>query len=253
MRPRLILLCILIAILSNASAQTNELSREQIQKIKQLIGVFKTKDKVKIADFISYPLGREYPLKSVKDKNDFIHRFEEIFDKEFVDYIAKSKIEDWGEVGWRGIMFDDGKIWIDDDGKIVTVNYQSAKERQLLIKAIQDDKNQLPKSLQNFEKPVYLIYTKNYKIRIDENANNTYRYVAWKIKNQKIEPDIIIENGVLEFRGSGGNHSITFKNNGYTYIIEINVIGAEDTPEVELNVLKQEKTILTDTGTIKRN
>lgn len=253
MKSRVIFLCILIVMQTRALAQTDELSSAQIQKIKQLISVFKTNNKVKIAGFISYPLGREYPLKNVKDKKDFIQRFDEIFDKAFVEHIANSKIEDWGEVGWRGIMFDNGTIWIDDDGKIISVNYQSAKEKQLLLKAIQTDKNQLPKFLQNFEKPLYLIYTKHYKIRIDKKSDNTYRYVAWKIKTQKIEPDIVIENGVLEFEGSGGNHSIIFKNNDYTYIISINVIGAEDTPEVVLEVKKQEKVVLTENGEIKRN
>lgn len=253
MKSALILLSILIATGTTAIGQNSELKKEQIQSIQKLINTFKTKDKTKIADLIYYPLSREYPLKDVKDKNDFIQRFDEIFDKEFIDHVAKSKIEDWSEVGWRGIMLDNGTIWIEDDGKIVTINYQSPKEKQLLINAIQTDKNQLPKSLQNFEKPLYLIFTKNYKIRIDETAEDIYRYVAWKIKNQKSEPDVIIENGVLEYQGSGGNHTITFKNNGYTYIVSINEIGAEGDPDATLEVLNQEKTILTEDGEIKRN
>jgi len=210
-------------------------------------------NKAKIADLIYYPLRREYPLKDVKDKNDFIKRFDDIFDKVFLDKVAKSKIGDWSEVGWRGIMFDNGTLWIDDDGKIVTVNYQSSKEKQHLSIAIQADKNQLPKSLQDFEKPAYLIFTKNYKIRIDEKAEGIYRYAAWKIKNTKSEPDITIENGAREFQGSGGNHTITFKNNGYTYVVSINVIGSADDPDATLEVLKEDKTILTEDGKIKRN
>ncbi|RYI31694.1 MAG: SDR family oxidoreductase, partial [Acetobacteraceae bacterium] len=38
-------------------------------------------NKTKFASLISYPLRREYPLKDVKDKNDFIQRFDDIFDK----------------------------------------------------------------------------------------------------------------------------------------------------------------------------
>jgi hypothetical protein len=135
----------------------------------------------------------------------------------------------------------------------VTVNYQSPKEKQLLINSIQSDKNQLPKSLQDFGKPVYLIITKNYKIRIDETKEGIYRYAAWKIKNVKSDPDIIIENGVLEFQGSGGNHTITFNNNGYTYTVSINELGTVDTPDATLEVSKQDKTILTEDGKIKRN
>lgn len=253
MKSTFILIAVIIATATTTFGQNSGLKKEQIQSIQKLINIFKTKNKAKIADQIYYPLRREYPLKDVQNKNDFIKRFDDIFDKDFLDKVAKSKLNDWSEVGWRGIMLDNGTLWIDDDGKIVTVNYQSPKEKQLLSNAIQADKNQLPKSLQDFEKPAYLIFTKNYKIRIDEKAEGIYRYAAWKIKNPKSEPDITIENGVMEFQGSGGNHTITFKNNGYTYVVSINVIGSADDPDATLEVLKEDKTILTEDGKIKRN
>jgi len=253
MKSTFILIAVSIATATTTFGQNNGLKKEQIQSIQKLINTFKAKDKAKIADLISYPLRRQYPLKDVQNKNDLIKRFDDIFDKDFLDKVAKSKISDWSEVGWRGIMLDDGALWINDDGKIVTVNYQSSKEKQLLVNAIQADNNQLPKSLQDFEKPAYLIFTKNYKIRIDEKAEGIYRYAAWKIKNVKSEPDIIIENGVMEFQGSGGNHTITFKNNGYTYVVSINVIGTADDPDATLEVLKDDKTILSEEGKIKRN
>jgi hypothetical protein len=252
MKSIFILIVVIIATATTTFGQNNGLKKEQIQSIQKLINTFKAKDKAKIADLISYPLSREYPLKDVQDKNDFNKRFDDIFDKDFLDKVAKSKISDWSEVGWRGIMFDNGALWTDEDGKIVTVNYQSPKEKQLLVNAIQADKNQLPKSLRDFEKPTYLIFTKNYKIRIDEKAEGIYRYAAWKIKNTKSEPDIIMENGVMEFQGSGGNHTITFKNNGYTYIVSVVVIGTADDPDDTLEVLKQDKTLLTEDGKIKR-
>lgn len=57
----------------------------------------------------------------------------------------------------------------------------------------------------------------------------------------------------MEFQGSGGNHTITFKNNGYTYVVSINVIGTADDPDATLEVLKDDKTILSEEGKIKRN
>ena len=253
MKSTIILIAVIIATATTTFGQNNGLKKEQIQSIQKLINTFKATDKAKIADLISYPLRRQYPLKDVRDKNDLLKRLDDIFDKDLLDKVAKSKISDWSEVGWRGIMFDDGALWIEDDGKIMAVNYQSSKEKQLFVNAIQADKNQLPKSLQDFEFPTYLIFTKNYKIRIDEKAQGIYRYAAWKIKNAKSEPDIIIENGVMELQGNGGNHTITFKNNGYTYIVSINVIGPADDPDATLEVLKEDKTILTEGGKIKRN
>jgi len=248
-----IFILIAFVIATTAFGQDGELTKEEIQAIQKTINTFKTKDKTKIADLIYYPLSREYPLKDVQNKNDFIKRFDDIFDKEFLDKVIKSKINNWSRLGWRGIMFDDGNIWIGDDGKIITVNYQSTKEKQLLANAIQVDKNQLPTSLQDFQKPTYLIFTKNYKIRVDEKMEGIYRYAAWKIKNPKSEPDVIIENGVRDFQGSGGNETITFKNNGYTYLVSINKIGTADDPNATLEVLKQDKRILIEDGKIKSN
>jgi hypothetical protein len=248
-----IFILIAFVIATTAFGQDGERTKEEIQAIQKTINTFKTKDKTKIADLIYYPLSREYPLKDVQNKNDFIKRFDDIFDKEFLDKVIKSKINNWSRLGWRGIMFDDGNIWIGDDGKIITVNYQSTKEKQLLANAIQVDKNQLPTSLQDFQKPTYLIFTKNYKIRVDEKMEGIYRYAAWKIKNPKSEPDVIIENGVRDFQGSGGNETITFKNNGYTYLVSVNKIGTGNEPDATLEVLKQDKRILIEDGRIKSN
>lgn len=253
MKSILIVLSILVSTATIVLGQSGELRDDQKQSVQKLINLFKAKNKTKIADMVSYPLRREYPLKDVKNKNNFIQRFDELFDKAIIDQIAKSKITDWSEVGWRGITLGNGTIWVDDDGNIIAVNYQSAKEKILLAAAIKADKSQLPASLQNFKNPVYLIFTKNYKIRIDETADGVYRYAAWKIKNRKTLPDIVIENGTWEFQGSGGNHTVTFTNNGYTYIVSVFVINAADEPDASIEVIQQEKAILTEDGRIIRN
>lgn len=253
MKTTIILCSLLFAVLTAAFAQNDELTKKQKVSIQLLINTFKSNNKTKIAELINYPLRRDYPLKDVKDKNDFIQRFDEIFDKQIITQVSKSTLNEYSIMGWRGIMFDNGKCWIDDDGKIMSVNYQSSKEKQLIDNLIKADKNKLPKSLQVFEKPLYLILTKNYKIRIDEKVNDKYRYAGWKIKNQKTDPDIIIENGVLEYQGSGGNHTITFKNNGYTYLVSIIMLGTKDDSDATLEILKDGKTIMTENGKINRN
>ena len=253
MKGRLLILILLFAISTPGHCQTGGLKKEQIKVVEQLINIIKTKNKTKIAGFIYFPLRRVYPVKDVKDKEDFINRFDEIFDQELINHISNSKIEDWTEVGWRGIMLDNGTVWIDNNGKIVSINYQSPKEKQLLANMIKADKNRLPQSLQNFEKPVYKIITKSYEIRIDENTSGKYRYASWQIKNRSVEPDLVIENGILEFQGSGGNHIIRFKNKHYTYIISINKIRSKEIPEAALEILKDDQPLLTENGTIKRN
>ncbi|RZK02986.1 MAG: hypothetical protein EOO46_18175, partial [Flavobacterium sp.] len=81
MKATFIVIAILITTATTALGQDNELKKEQRQSIQKLINTFKTNNKTKFASLISYPLRREYPLKDVKDKNDFIQRFDDIFDK----------------------------------------------------------------------------------------------------------------------------------------------------------------------------
>ena len=104
------------------------------------------------------------------------------------------------------------------------------------------------KSLKAFESPKYKITTKNYLIRIDKLTEYKYRYVSWKSgQNESSKPDIIINNGEIDYQGSGGNHVITFSRGNYTYKIYRNIIGAASA-DITLQVEKNGTTILTEAG-----
>jgi hypothetical protein len=233
-------------------AQSEKLDDYKINNIKNTIALFKQKNIDKISNLINFPLKREFPIPSVKNKNEFKKRFNEVFDKTLVDKIANSNINQWSEVGWRGIMFDNGMVWIDSDGeKITAVNYQSDFEKKLKKELITKEKENLHSSLKTFKSPTYRIKTKNYLIRIDELANKKYRYASWKInKTESSKPDIILNNGVLKFDGSGGNHVISFTNGKYKYKVYRNIIGEDDTSDITFEVEKDGKVILTEDGTL---
>lgn len=245
-----VLLFILAVTAMAVQGQAIDLNDGQIQEVKKIIAVFSTKDKAKIADFIQYPLRREYPLKDVKDRSDFIKRFDEIFDKGFVNHIGNSKLTNWSEVGWRGVMLDRGSVWLGDGGKIKAVNYQSPKEKVLLANAIFLNKSQLPENLRNFEKPKYLIETKNYQIRIDQTGEGSYRYASWKVNAEEENPELVVnKGGPAGFQGSGAYGELTFKNGAYNYIVLTDPYDMK----ASLIVEKDGKRILKEEGVIKRN
>jgi hypothetical protein len=100
-------------------------------------------------------------------------------------------------------------------------------------------------SIQNFKKPSSIIETEKFKIRIDELNNGTYRYCSWSFKKAMSEkPDIIINGGKIEFDGSGGNHTYSFKNKEYTYEVGITVLGDGSEYDANLIIFKEEKEIL---------
>jgi len=218
--------------------------------IKNVITLFKEGNIDSISKVVNYPLTREYPIPSVKNGKELKMRFNEIFDKSLTDKISNSKVEQWSEIGWRGIMLDNGAVWIDSyEGKIIAVNYQSEFEKNQIQALIEKEREKLHNSLKTFQSPTYKIITKNYLIRIDKLSDYKYRYASWKIgEKESSKPDLIINNGELEFQGSGGNHVITFTNGIYTYKIYRNIIGTDDTPEITLEVEKNEKLILTEDG-----
>jgi len=227
-----------------------KLEDDKVASINKVIDLFKQKEVDKILNIISFPMYRQYPIPSIKDKTEFTQRFSEVFDKILIDKIANSKIEQWSEVGWRGIMLDDGVVWIaNSDGVITAVNYQSDFEKKLWKDLIAKEKENLHISLKTFESPIYKIKTKNNLIRIDELTNHKYRYASWKISEQEFsKPEIIIDNGELEFQGSGGNTFFIFLSGDYTYKIWRNIIGEDDSTDITLEVEKKGEILLTEDG-----
>ena len=233
-------------------SQSEKLDDYKVANINNVIALFKQKNIDKISNIISFPLSREYPIPSIKDKKEFRKRFNEVFDKTLVVMIANSKIDQWSEVGWRGIMLNNGVVWIESyDGIITAVNYQSDFEKKLRKDLIAKEKANLHISLKTFESPTYKIKTKNYLIRIDKLSDYKYRYSSWKINEiESSKPNIILNNGELEFEGSGGNHVITFSNANYTYKVYRNILGEDNSPDITLEIEKEGKTILTQDGTL---
>ena len=116
---------------------------------------------------------------------------------------------------------------------------------------IQQQRAQLHPSLKTFLNPEYRIDTKTYHLRIDQLTNDTYRFASWKkgIK-ESANPDLILKNGIFEFQGSGGNHTINFTNGIYTYEIYRGIIGEKGHAPISLEVKKKGKTILQEDGVI---
>lgn len=238
-----------LLISSIAFSQNEKLDKIKTDNIQNVITLFQTKNIDGISKIVNYPLHREYPIPDVKNDTDFKKRFNQIFDAKIINQISNSKKEQWSEVGWRGIMFSDGDVWINENGKIIAVNYQSPFETNQKNNIIINEKKNLYPSLRNFRIPVYKFHTKNYLIRIDQLDNGSHRYASWKLgKKEYTKPDLLLTNGELQFDGSGGNHTITFKKGEFSYIIYRGIIGEKDAAEIDLTVEKNNKVILQQDG-----
>ena len=237
-----ILLCLSLFFTSNTFA----LEQKYHESVLPVIAAFKTHDRTAIAAHIRYPLKRQYPLPDIKNEAEFINRFDEVFDEELVAVIGSSNINtDWDNVGWRGIMLNNGVMWVDTDGKVIAVNTQNTTEQAHAEKLIAQNKQSLHSSIKIFQKPILDWKTDNYHIRVDDLGDRNYRYVVWSIdKKISDKPDMVLLNGDITFEGSGGNHHYTFKNGRYSYILHVTVIGCDTSPPGWLEVYKDDEQLL---------
>ncbi len=214
--------------------------------VKQFINVVASKDRMALAKVVSYPLQRKAPLSSIGNPRQFLEVYDEIFDENLLSAIFTSRASsDWSEMGWRGIMFQNGSLWLDEEGRITAINYETEKGRRKRAELIKADGSNLYSSLRNFEEPVLEWETAKFRIRIDRLSDNKFRYSAWPVNKKTTEqPDLVLRNGSITFDGSGGNHHYDFNSGPYHYRCIVNVIGGEIDSPGELQVTKLDQVVL---------
>jgi len=214
--------------------------------ISKFITYVKEKDSKSISKIISFPFSRNYPVPGIKNAKEFIDRYNEVFDDRLQKLIVESDIhKDWSEMGWRGIMLFNGIVWLDTNGRLIGVNYESKYEHDYRIRIINKEKDLLYESIKDFEEPIFVWETKKFRIRVDKLEDNTYRYASWNIrKGQNEKPDLILKNGEVVFNGSGGNHEYLFKSGAFEYKCHVIVLGTTDSPPGYLIVTKNGQEIL---------
>jgi len=230
-----------VAIESIDEKHSPALNHEHYSYIIEIIEAFKVLDKDKISSLISYPLEREYPIPSIDNKNELLLRFNEVFDYELIQLISNSDVDrDWTQLGWRGIMFANGKLWL--NGELITkIHHQTELEKRIKEGIIKQQKLFLHKSINTFINPILEWKTEHYRIRIDNMDDNNIRYAAWYAdKKTSSKPNIVLYNGTYHSDGSGGNHSYTFTSGEYIFRCYVTVLGNHASPPGYLEVLKSD-------------
>jgi hypothetical protein len=216
--------------------------------VQRFINCIKNNDRIGLSKLIHFPLSRYYPLPSIKTADEFLDRFDEVFDKKLTCIISKSDInKDWVGMGWRGVMLQRGILWLEYDGKLTGTNYETETEKRKRTELINTERNTLHSSLQVYLEPVLEWKTKKYRIRIDDLGKYKYRYASWpvnKLPNDK--PDLIINDGTCTPDGNGGNEIYEFKKGIYLYRCYVRKLRSWDEPPGRLEVYENEECILNE-------
>jgi hypothetical protein len=230
-------------------------NKQNLKIISEFINIIKDQKMEELCSWILFPFKRQYPLPDIKSKEEFLRRYHEVFDDSLINMITHSNPEsDWGAVGWRGIIFHNGELWLGyEEGGLITVNYQSKFEIKRRAELIEAEKKELYPAIRDFKEPVLLLETDKYRIRIDDVGEWNYRYVSWPLgKSMKEKPDIILNKGKQKFVGSGGDNYYRFKNGDYVYECSINLTGPDEIPPAALIIKKRGKEILSQNAKIIR-
>ena len=229
------ILSLAISSILSYTAFCQELSNENQKVIEAFINCIKNENIEQLKNKVVYPLKRENPLPAINNAEEFQKSYDLLFYTSLKDKIIGSDIQDdWSAVGSRGIMFNNGILWLNQEGQLIALNYQSEEEAAIKVGIISKNKLNIHESLRNFANSAYVLHTKKFIVRIDKMADGQYRYASWTANADMTQkPDLVLFNGKMSFDGSGGNHSYQFKNGIYTYEVFVFVIGEDDSPEAE--------------------
>ena len=86
MRKIVILLSMLVVSLQALDSKHHKI-------VKTAIDAFKAKDKQTIVKLLSYPIRRSYPIPEIKNKEEMLVRFDQVFDEKLVQAVGASDIE----------------------------------------------------------------------------------------------------------------------------------------------------------------
>ena len=228
------------------AAWTADDQQVNVANVKRIIAAFAASDVERIATCIEYPLTRAYPIPKIKTPAEFKARFAEVFAPTIVRQIAASRSDDWTQVGWRGVMFDNGMIWLgNDEQKIAAIHYVSPAEARIRAELIEVARRELHPSLQKFTAPVLEWTTAHYHVRVDACGGEEYRYAAWK-RGQKTtdQPEIVLRKGKRDIQGSMGTTSYVFVHGDYRYVCAPPQGGSNEVVGSHLVVYRGDKRLL---------
>lgn len=187
------------------------ISQEAAEKILSLIDAAGTRDIDAISKYIDFSISVAQGVPSIDNREEFMLRHEEIFDDYLLSSIAGSRASDWSPVGYRGIMFGNGDLWLSHEGLVYVANYKTRKAMQLHKEAVSRIDKDYYHKLSDHNSIELIWDTDNGIYRVDSMGQDSYRLSWWASSSNTSEsPDLLIENRVLTIEGSANIESYSF-------------------------------------------
>jgi hypothetical protein len=186
--------------------------------VETIVSIFNPLNKAAVARHILYPVSIKYPLE-IRNEAELLEHWDLVFDDVLVSKIANSKISDWSKVGWRGVMLENGVVWLDEESKkIITTNYTTKKGQQVFDEFTADIKKTLHPSVSEYRKNKMDLVSAKYRLRLDWLDDKVLRLALWE-SGQDIssKPQVSIESEEWRYEGSRAYFYATFRKDGLKY------------------------------------
>ena len=201
---------------TSSEAQDTSYAKDYLAA-KGLQAALKVNNRRAVAALVQYPLMREEPLSSIKNGKEFLKHWAEYFDSISTKAVLAANAE---QFGWRGIALKDGLVWF-NNGRISSINLQTTAYQKALQAAKRQDSNRLYASARGYDKITFQCRTQRLFIRVQQHGDGL-RYFAWKNgANLLTKPELELTGGKYDAQGSGGNFDLEFKNEGFTYSVNV--------------------------------
>jgi len=220
MSKRVVYIIIFLFTVNNSHA---DVPVEIVKKFRLIVKLIQENKPAELSKMVSYPLTRENPLPDIMTAKQFIAYYPTLIDEAFKNriklYNDSDIFEHHGSYGLVGGPFN-GDIWVDENGKLQSINYSSDKETALKNHLTKEIQAHIYPSVNTWDDNIIVCKSKTLLIRVD-NTKKGIRYVSWCNGHKDSErPDLVLFNGVEEAQGTMGGWTWTFKNGDWTYVVD---------------------------------
>ena len=225
-------LCLFALLLLISIPVSAQVPAKIINSYHRIVKLIQQGDFNALSTCIAYPLNRPNPLPDIKNQAQFKARASILFDQAFVKLLKQYSdsiiFEHHGSYGLVGDVFN-GQIWLNEKGKLMSLNYMSEREHEEKKKQTQIIKASMHSSVNQWDENVLVGRSGGLLIRVDR-IGDQLRYASWsKGKTMDKKPDMVILNGKEASQGSMGGWTWSFQNEDWTYLVADNEICGGDT------------------------
>ena len=198
------LFTLILLVFGSAVNAQDSLAEGQQESIDYFIELVRNHQVQELADLVNYPLERPNPIPDLQDREDFIRYYPILLGDEFRNRIIKEAGEDViSRSGMMGLL--NGSIWLDVDGRIISIYNASSEELILKEQLEQEVAADLHPSVGEFNSNLYDCDCGEYKVRLDWMVYEEHRLVLWGEGSEVSDEPLMVSEAIeIDHHGSMG-------------------------------------------------